>query len=71
MDMYEEIHLIRMEDVSLRIKKLYEWLDINDEDREKYYSFNLKQLTHLHNLLEKHKEYREKEIKERRIKKTQ
>ena len=71
MDIYEEIHLIMMEDVCFRIQKLYEWLDISDEDREKYYSFNLEELQQLHSRLQKHKEYREKEIEERRIKKTQ
>jgi hypothetical protein len=65
--MNQELQLITNEELFLQIKNLYEWLDINEDDREKYNSFNLKELNDLYRILQKHKEYREMEIEERRI----
>ena len=65
--MNQELQLFTNEELFLKIKNLYEWLDINEDDREKYNSFNLKELNELYRILQKHKEYREMEIEERRI----
>ena len=65
--MNQELQLFTNEELFLKIKNLYEWLDINEDDREKYNSFNLKELNKLYRILQKHKEYREMEIEERRI----
>ena len=65
--MNQELQLFTNEELFLKIKNLYEWLDINEDDREKYNSFNLKELNELYCILQKHKEYREMEIEERRI----
>ena len=71
MNIYEETHFSVIEEVCLKIKNLYLWLDIGEEDREKYNSFNIEQLNELCSILQKHKEYREKEIKDRKMKKMQ
>ena len=60
--MNQELQLFTNEELFLKIKNLYEWLDINEDDREKYNSFNLKELNKLYRILQKHKEYREMEI---------
>jgi RNA polymerase-interacting CarD/CdnL/TRCF family regulator len=65
--MNQELQLSTNEELFIKIKNLYEWLDINEDDREKYNSFNLKELNELYRILQKHKEYREMEIEERRI----
>jgi RNA polymerase-interacting CarD/CdnL/TRCF family regulator len=65
--MNQELQLFTNEELFIKIKNLYEWLDINEDDREKYNSFNLKELNELYRILQKHKEYRETEIEERRI----
>ena len=65
--MNQELQLFTNEELFIKIKNLYEWLDINEDDREKYNSFNLKELDELYRILQKHKEYREMEIEERRI----
>ena len=65
--MNQELQLSTNEELFIKIKNLYEWLDINEDDREKYNSFNLKELNELYCILQKHKEYREMEIEERRI----
>jgi RNA polymerase-interacting CarD/CdnL/TRCF family regulator len=65
--MNQDLHLFTNEELFLKIKNLYEWLDINDDDREKYNSFNLNELNGLYRILQKHKEYREMENEERRI----
>lgn len=56
MNIYEETHFIVIEELCLKIKNLYIWLDIGDEDREKYNSFNFEQLNELCSVLQKHKE---------------
>ena len=65
--MNQDLQLFANEELFLKIKNLYEWLDINEDDRDKYNSFNLKELNELYRILQKHKEYREMEIEERRI----
>jgi hypothetical protein len=65
--MNQELQLFTNEELFIKIKILYEWLDINEDDTEKYNSFNLKELNELYRILQKHKEYREMEIEERRI----
>ena len=65
--MNQELQLFTNEELFLKIKNLYEWLDINEDDREKYNSFNLKEVNELYRILQKHKEYREMENEERRI----
>ena len=65
--MNQELQLFTNEELFIKIKILYEWLDINEDDTEKYNSFNLKELNELYRILQKHKEYRETEIEERRI----
>ena len=65
--MNQELQLSTNEELFIKIKNLYEWLDINEDDREKYNSFNLKELNELYRILQKHKEYREMENEERRI----
>ena len=65
--MNQELQLFTNEELFIKIKILYEWLDINEDDTEKYNSFNLKELNELYRILQKHKEYREMENEERRI----
>jgi RNA polymerase-interacting CarD/CdnL/TRCF family regulator len=65
--MNQELQLFTNEELFIKIKILYEWLYINEDDTEKYNSFNLKELNELYRILQKHKEYREMEIEERRI----
>ena len=65
--MNQELQLFTNEELFLKINNLYEWLDINEDDREKYNSFNLNELNELCRTLQKHKENREVEIEERRI----
>ena len=67
--MIQEPQLFANEELFLKIKikNLYEWLDINEDDREKYNSFYLKELNELCSILQEHKEYREMEIEERKI----
>lgn len=67
MDIYEETQLITADVLCLKITKLYAWLDVGDYDREKYNLFDLEQLDELCSVLQKNKEYREKEIEDRRI----
>ena len=63
MDIYEDSQLITADVLCLKIKKLYEWLDVGKDEREKYNLFGLAQLNALCNILQKKKEYREKEYR--------
>ena len=65
--MNQELHLFTNEELVMKITNLYEWLDIHEDDREKYNSFNFTELNELSRRLQTHKECRERQIEQRRI----